>query len=121
MKNKAEPIKTILVIVIGLLVVYLFTKSLWALYPAIAIGLLGLFSSYLAKKIDYVWMKLVWLLSKVMPVLLLSIIFFLLLTPLALLSRLFGNKDPLTLKNTKHSLFKDSNKTFEKVTFEKSW
>jgi hypothetical protein len=75
----------------------------------------------LAKKIDYLWMKLTWVLSMIVPNVLLSVIFYLFLTPIALLSRIFGKKNQLTLKNTKDSLFKENTKKFEKSSFEKTW
>ncbi len=85
------------------------------------VGALGLVSGYLAKKIDFLWMKLAWLLSLIVPNILLSVIFYLFLTPIAFLSRAFGDKNPLSLKNTKDSLFKESNKEFDKASFEKPW
>jgi predicted ferric reductase len=118
---KSEPIKTVLVIVMGMLVVHFFTKWKWAIPISLVIGILGLSSSYLAEKIDYLWMKLAAFLGLIMPNVLLSIIFYLFLTPIALLSRIFGEKNQLSLKNTSSSLFKDHNKKFDKASFEKMW
>lgn len=122
MNNKsAEPIKTVLIIMVGMLVVYFITGRQWAVTGAIIIGILGLSSGYISQKIHYLWMKLSWVLGLIIPNILLSVIFFLVLTPLALLSRIFGEKDPLSLKNTSQSLFKETNKKFEKPDFEKTW
>ena len=118
---KSEPIKTVLVITVGMMVVYLITKLQWTLYISVSVGILGVLSDYLAKKIDYLWMKLTWILSLIMPNILLSIIFYIFLTPVALLSRVFGEKNQLSLKNTSSTLFKDSNKKFDKASFEKPW
>lgn len=120
-QNKSEPIKTILVIVVGLLVVYLVSKWQWILYVSVSIGALSLMSVYISKKIDYLWMKLAWILSIILPNVLLSLIFFLLLTPIAFASRVLGEKNQLNLKNTEASLFKEVNKTFDKKSFEKPW
>jgi len=119
--QKTNPKKTVLTICIGLIILYLITKSEWTLMAAMFIGLAGLFSTYLSTKIDYVWMKLSWLLSLIIPNVLLFIIFFFLLFPTALLSRLFGQRDPLNLKNRSQSNFKDTNKKFDKFSFEKPW
>lgn len=119
--QKTDPIKTVLVITVGLLIVFAITHWEWASNAAILIGLLGLLSSFLAKQIDYLWMKLAWVLSLIVPNIILSIIFYVLLTPIALLSRLFGEKNQLNLKNKDDSLFKDYNKTFDKPSFEKPW
>lgn len=118
---KSEPIKTVLVITVGMMVVFLITKLPWTLYISLSVGMLGVLSDYLAKKIDYVWMKLTWVLSFVMPNILLSVVFYVFLTPIALLSRIFGEKNPLSLKNTSDTLFKNSNKKFDKTSFEKPW
>jgi hypothetical protein len=119
--NKAEPIKTILTIVLVCLGIFLFKKVNWVLIVALVIGIGGLFSTIIAVKIDWFWMKLAWLLSKTIPYILMTFVYYIILTPVALLARLFGAKDPLLLKNTKESTFKSCNKTFEKSSFEKPW
>ena len=120
-KQKSEPIKTILVITVGMLIVYVTTKWQWAIYTSVFIGLLGIISTSLAKKIDFIWLKLTWVLSQIVPNILLSIIFYLFLTPLALISKLFGNKNKVTIKNIEKSMFEENNKKFNKDSFEKPW
>jgi hypothetical protein len=120
-QRNSDPVKTVLVITVGFLIVYLVTKWPWAIKVSIFIGLLGLLSGYIAKKIDFFWMKLTWVLSFIIPNILLTVIFYFFLTPLALLSGLFGNKNQLTLKNTERSLFNDRKKDFDKASFEKPW
>ena len=119
--QKTDPIKTVLVITVGMLIVFALTQWKWAFNAAVIIGLLGLLSSFIAKQIDFLWMKLAWVLSLIVPNILLSLIFYLLLTPIALLSRVFGEKNQLNLKNKTDSLFKDYNKVFDKPSFEKPW
>ena len=121
LKIKSDPVKTVLVITVGMLVVYLLTNWQWSLYTALIIGILGVLSDYFAKKIDYLWMKLAWVLSLIVPNILLSIVFYLFLTPIALISRIFGEKDQLGLKNNKDTLFKNSNKKFDPTSFENPW
>ena len=119
--QKTDPIKTVLVITVGMLIVFALTQWKWAFNAAVIIGLLGLISSFLAKQIDFLWMKLAWVLSLIVPNIILSIIFYFLLTPIAFLSRLFGEKNHLNLKNNTDSLFKEYNKDFDKPSFEKPW
>jgi predicted ferric reductase len=119
--QKTDPIKTVLVITVSMLIVFALTQWKWAFNAAVIIGLLGLLSSFLAKQIDFLWMKLAWVLSLIVPNILLSTIFYLFLTPIALMSRVFGEKNQLNLKNTNGSLFKDYNKDFDKPSFEKPW
>ncbi|WP_299680796.1 SxtJ family membrane protein [uncultured Dokdonia sp.] len=126
-KKQLTPSKTVLTIVVGFLIIYLVGRFrllkdfTWALWVSAIIGVLGLLSSYLALKIQDAWMGLASILSRIIPPILLSVIFFVILFPIALLSRLFGDKDPLQLKKTDKSLFKTVDKTCTKDTFEKTW
>jgi len=119
--NNSNPVKTTLIISVGFILVYLFSKGDWAIYTSLIIGFVGIFSTYLSKKIHFLWMKLAWLLSLIIPNIVLGIIFFLFLLPISILSKLFRKKDPLQLKNTTDSVFIDVNKNFEKSCFEKTW
>jgi hypothetical protein len=120
-KSKSDSAITVLTITVGFLLVHLLTKWNWAIYTSLIVGLLGILSQYLREKIDFLWTKLSWILSFIVPNILLSVIFFVFLFPIALLSRLFGEKDPLRLKNTADSLFKRSDKHFDKSSFERPW
>ena len=122
MKNlKSEPIKTCLTIAVGFIVVFLATKGQWAIYVSLIVGAIGLFSDYLSQKIDFVWMKLTWVLSLIVPNILLGAIFYLFLFPISMLSKLFGKSDPLLLKNNNNSTFTTEHKEFSKASFEKPW
>lgn len=116
-----DPTKTVLVITVGMLVVFFITKADWALYVALGVGLAGVISGYLAEKINWVWMKLTWVLSMIVPNILLAIVFYLILTPIALLSRVFGGKDQLMLKNNAPTVFKAYDKKFDPASFENPW
>jgi len=118
---KTNPTKTVLIISVGFILVFLITKAHWAIIVSLCIGAIGIFSAYLSRQIDYFWMKLSRLLSYIVPNILLSVIFYLFLFPIALLSRLFSKKDPLMLKNPPLSTFRSYNKTFDKASFEKMW
>ena len=120
-KIKTEPIKTILTISIGFLVVFLITDWKWAIYISLVVGLIGMFSPFLSKQVDFLWMKLAWVLSLIVPKVLLTLIFYGFLFPIATLSKLFGAKDPLMLKDNNESTFRTDEKVFEKSTFEKMW
>lgn len=113
--------KTMLTITVGFMVLHYFTGNDWLLILAITLGVIGLLSKVLSRRIDFIWTKLAWILSLIVPNILLSIIFFAVLTPLAWLSKLFGPPNPLDLKNKSNSLFKTKEKTFDKSSFEKAW
>lgn len=120
-KQKSDPSKTVLTIVAGLIILYAVTKWDWTIFSALGIGLAGIFSKYLSSVIDRLWMKLAMLLNFIMSNILLSLIFFLLLFPVALLSRAFGNHDPLRLQNKAGSNFQTRTGEAGKFSFEKPW
>ena len=119
-KETYEPVKTVLVITTGFILLFFITNLAWSLYLAMIVSILGLLSNAMAKKISFVWLKLASLLNLIMPNIILSIIFFLILTPIALLSRMF-KKNQLRLKNSNKSLFIQKDSTFQKEHFEKPW
>ncbi|MGV3611152.1 MAG: hypothetical protein ACO1N0_09400 [Fluviicola sp.] len=121
-KQKASnPAKTVLTIVVGFILIFLITKMRWSLSVAFFVGLAGVLSDFIAKWIDFAWMKLTVVLSYIVPNIVLSLIFYLFLFPIAMLTKLFGKKDPMHLKNTASTLFKHNEKVFDKAYFEKHW
>lgn len=120
-KVKSDPIKTVLAISVGFMVIFLITNWKWAILVSLIIGLIGLFSIFLSKKIDFLWMKLSWLLSLIIPNIILGIVFYLILFPISIFSKLFRKKDPLILSNKLNSTFTVTNKSFDKKSFENPW
>ena len=121
MKIKSNPDKTILTIATGFTIIYYFTAGQWALIAAIILGLIGILSTYLSEKVEWAWMKLAFVLSLIMPNVLLSVVFFIFLVPIAWLAKLFGKKDPLLLKNGVKSTFVQVDRTFSQKSFETMW
>jgi len=111
---------TILVISMGFLVLYIIFSWQWAVILSLIVGVIGIISSFLSKKIEWGWMKLAQLLGYIIPNLLLGIVFYLFLFPISLLSKLF-TKDPLMLSRNYSSYFVDVNKEMDKKSFEKVW
>lgn len=119
--TKSHPAKTVLTISTGFILIYLLTDWNWAIYVSFVIGLAGTFSGYLSAKIDFLWMKLAYLLGLIVPNILLGVVFYLFLFPISVLSRLLGKKDPLNLKNRNKSMFINSEKRFNKRSLENPW
>ena len=119
--KKTSPANTVLTIVTGFVIIFMMTKKEWAIYVALVVGIAGLLSPALASLIDKVWMKIGVVLSYIVPNILLSLVFFLFLTPIALISRLFKKKDALTLVNPKGSVYNERNKLFEANDLENPW
>lgn len=111
---------TILVISMGFLILYLLFLWQWAVFVSLTVGVIGIVSIYLSKKIEWGWMKLAKFMGYIVPNLLLIIVFFLFLYPISLLSKLFI-KDPLMLSKKYKTYFIDINKEIDKESFEKIW
>jgi hypothetical protein len=113
--------KTILVIVTGLLVIALIFKTNWLITVAMIVGVVSIFIPAAAKGIEWFWFKLATGLGWVNSRILLSLIYFLFLLPIAWLSRLFTN-DPLALRKKKtSSLFSERNHLYTKKDLENIW
>ncbi|KPA09035.1 conserved hypothetical protein, membrane [Candidatus Magnetomorum sp. HK-1] len=112
---------TILVISMGFLVLHLIFFWKWAVIVSLVIGLIGIISPFLSKKIEWVWMKFAQILGHIIPNILLSIVFFLVLYPIAICSKFF-TKDPLMLSNDYDSYFIDiKDNELKKESFKKMW
>ncbi len=107
--NRERELETILTICIGLVVIFLVSeRQLLAgthkkalLTVAILLGAIGLFSKVLTTYVAAAWMKLSEVLGLIMPKIILSIVFFFFLFPVALLMRLFSKTNLLQLKKEK--------------------
>ena len=119
---KDKTMETSLVITTGLLLLWFVYKIDWILFVSLMIGVLSLISSTFAGGITITWKKIADILGLVMPKVLLSIVFYLVLTPVALVSRLF-TKDALSLKrkNKEESYWIEHVHLFEPEDFEKTW
>ena len=111
---------TMLTISTGFLIIYVIFSWKWVLAASLIIGLTGIVSPYLSSKIEWAWMKIATILGYVVPNILLSLVFFLVLFPISFIYKIF-NKDPLMLSNKYNSFFIDINKEVDKKSFEKTW
>ena len=111
---------TMLVISMGFLVLHLVYSWQWAVIVSLVVGIVGVVSPLLSRKIEWAWMKLAQVLGYIVPNILLSVVFFLFLFPISLLSRLF-TKDPLMLSKNNETYFIDINKEMDKKDIEKTW
>ncbi len=106
--SKTKIYEALLVISTALLVIYLYgllkhgeSKELF-IYIACGIGISGIFIKALGKLIAQAWYKLADVLSLVMSKIIMSVVFILVLTPVALLYRLV-KKDRLNLNRKNES------------------
>ena len=113
--------KTILVIVVGFLAAYFLTDWDAALVVSLIVGLIGIVSPYLSRKIEQLWLKLSWVLSLIVPNILLTIVFFLILFPVALISRSLRKERPIALRKPLDSLWVDVEKEFDGESMRNPW
>lgn len=121
--NSAKTYETITVIVTGLVVVFLILGSRYPglLYAAVSIGVPALISRRFAGFIERLWMGMARFLGRIVPVILMALLFFLILTPLAWLRRLTQRQNSLHLNNTTTSLFVDHERKIDAAYFGKTW
>jgi hypothetical protein len=120
-EKKFNPYKVNLTLVSVFGLIYFFQRYEILLYTSLSIGLISLISSVANEFIAKSWMKLGWIMSLIVPKIVLSLFYFIILTPIALTSKFFGNKKYLKLKDNSQSLFEDVNKEFQPNSFEKMW
>lgn len=116
-----EKLKAQLVIVTGLVVLYFVFKSPWLLYAAGVVGVVSLAIPALGTLIVTVWFKIAEILGNINGKVILSILFFVFLFPIALLYR-WSTKNPLSIKRTnEESLYTERNHTYTKDDLEQTW
>ncbi len=127
--NREKEVETILTICIGLVVIFLVSeRQLLAgshkkalLGVAVILGAIGLFSKVLTTYVAWAWMKLSEVLGMVMPKVILSIVFFLFLFPVAMLTRLFSKRNFLQLKKTGDSYYFDRKHKYTAADLKNTW
>ena len=117
---KAKNLETILTIVMGFVILFYFLEIKYLLWVAIVLGLIGMFLEGLTAKIAWAWFKLAEILGFFSSKILLSVVFFVFLVPIALLSRLF-NADKLKLKKGGNSYYVERNQEFTAKDLENIW
>lgn len=116
--NKTK--STVLVIVVGFLVIYLFSDINIFLYISLSIGVLGL-SDKMSVIIDKLWMGLSKILSYIIPNILLTLVFYLVLFPFAMIQRITQD-DPLLLSPDRNTFWVENDeKQTDPKSFEKTW
>jgi predicted membrane protein len=123
--KREKNLETMLVITVGMLVLYfVFREKTWSnnlLIASLVIGLIGVFSDFLSEKVAWVWGKIAHYLGTFNSYVLLSIIFFVFLTPVAFLFKL-TRKDSLKLKAQKNgTVYEERNHLYVAKDVENVW
>lgn len=120
--DRIDILKTINVLTLALLISYLLFSAHWLLWIACLLVLGNVFESRITAWIAKYWIKFAHYFGIINSKVILSIIFFLVLTPVAFIYRFF-NKDMVEhfKVNGKMSYFDNINKPYKKSDFEKVW
>ena len=123
--KREKTIETMLVITVGMLVLYfVFKEKTWGNYfltAALIFGLIGVFSNFLSEKVAWAWGKFGHYFGTFNSYVLLSIVFFVFLTPVAFLYKL-TRKDTLKLKAQKDgTVYEERNHLYVAKDLENVW
>lgn len=102
--EKEKSLETSLVLTSGFILVYIITKTELFVYLAFGLGFIGIFLKPVAKVITIGWFKLADILNYFVSKLILGTLYFVVLVPISILSRVF-NKNGLKLKKSSKSMW----------------
>lgn len=119
--TEAENLKTLVVLALVSLGAYMIFHWAWAIWTSLSFLSIATFSRYFASRIAWLWLSFAHILGKFNSTVILSLSFFLVLTPLALLRKVFV-RNPLDLRKGKQqSLFRIRNHRYTPQDLENPW
>ena len=123
--KREKTIETMLVITVGMMVLHFVFKEKtgesYFLTASLIFGLIGVFSNFLSEQVSWVWGKIAHILGTFNSYVLLSIVFFIFLTPVAFLYKL-TRKDTLRLKVQKNgTVYEERNHLYVPKDLENVW
>ena len=116
---ESNPLKTILIICVGFTVIGVLADKSWALYVAIGVGGAGSLIPWIAEKVEWFWFGIAKVLGFIVPNILLSLVFYIVLFPMSALNKIFKKTDALKLKDKYDSMYVDVEEEFTKEGFER--
>lgn len=118
--NREKKLEAVLVIAAGFMLLFFAFKFKWLLLVAFFVAALSALSDSALHAITWFWFKLAHVLGWLNTRILLALVFYLFLFPVALVVKLF-NKDGLKLKNKDVSCFSPRNHTYKAEDLENTW
>lgn len=113
--------ETILVILTGFTVIGLLIHNNAIITAGVIISVLSLISAKAEKWIVFLWLKMAHVLGWVNSKILLSIVFYIFLTPLSLLKKLLSSTDSLKLKQPENTNWVNREHQFTKTDLEETF
>jgi hypothetical protein len=120
MKNQKDK-EVLLVISTGLVICFFIFKTVILLYVAIGIGIIGITSSFLSRQIAWAWFKLAEGLGFITSKVLLTVLFYFFLFPIAVISRLFKKNMLQLKKKNAESYYFQRNQLYQSKDIENPW
>ena len=120
LQNDPMTPKTQLVMVVGFWVIAWFLELQWLEYGAIGLGGLFIVFPSLGIRVVWLWYRLAFVLSLIVNPVVLGTVYWLFISPIAFLFRLFGN-DPLQKKPPLQTNYQIRNKTYEAKDLKSPW
>ena len=120
-KKSTETYKNILVIIVGFSILALILKLDLMLKITLLVGVVALLIPKAAKALEWLWLKFALVLGWINSRILLSIVYYLFLFPISILSKIF-TKDPLALRTKgRTSLYVERNHTYTSDDLKNIW
>ncbi len=121
-ENTIQAYKNLIIITLGLYIIGYWLALPYYEIVCLGILVLGVISTKLTTFISFLWMKLAEGLGYVNSKILLTVIYVVVLCPLAFLVRLLGKRQlKFQLNPSEESWFVDRNKTYQKEDLENMW
>ncbi|MFN0216209.1 MAG: SxtJ family membrane protein [Saprospiraceae bacterium] len=122
MEKRLKSLESCLVIATGLLALFFWLKNPWLLRVALVVGVFGALWPFAAYKIHQAWSLLAKALGWINGKILLSAVFYLFLTPIAWLARMFGASSmQLRKKPGDSSYYTKRDHRYEPKDLENTW
>lgn len=118
--SREKGLETIIVLVLASLFIYLKFEVTWLIYIAFALLLISIVSKKLTSLIGKLWLSFSLYFGAFMNYIIMFLIFYFVLTPLAFFQRL-GNKNQLLKKGRNKTYFVKRNHLFTLKDIEKPW
>ncbi len=119
--NRKTVLETLVVLALAALLFHLWLGHRWLLYLAVALLVLALIPNPLATLITKGWLKFSELIGAVMSRVVMTLIFFLFLTPIAFFYRLFNRAAADHFRKKRDTYWRAAEEKFTKESFEKPW
>jgi predicted membrane protein len=120
-KNDGGYLSIILTMSMSLLIIHFITKWSWPVIASLVIGMIAILVPRAGSNIALGWKKITMLIGFILQRVVLILIFYIFLVPIAFASRLFRKRKSIQLSDEPSSTFIELNKSFDKREFEKPW